>query len=418
MLAVFGGSLIAVPAINKLKGLGYKVLVVDGNIDCPGRSVADYFVHQDFSDIQATQDALRPHHLKGIMPLNDFSIGAAAAVAREHGLPGWGEYTETCLRSKIEMKKAWINAGLSTARAIYGSVREILDGQIQDWDFWPCVVKPSFSGGGSRGVFIANNWQEIRNQLAKVGEKYLDRKLVIEEFIEGSEHTLEVVVFRGNSTLLSISDKQNYAGSHTVVQNLYFPGPVGSKYRDCLEPLVVAAARALRADSGALHFEVILRSDEPYLLEVGGRPGGGLNFHPICEISTGFNYPAILASILTGNSPDLTRGPNKCLAWKYFPVGSGIIKSIDGLEELKSQPDLIDAFIYEKVGSHRFEQEELKSQPDLIDAFIYEKVGSHRFELNDDLSRPGYVLVEGSTISEANERADHYINTVKFNVNP
>lgn len=393
MLAVFGGSLIAVPAINKLKSLGYKVLVVDGDLNCPGHEVSDYFVHQNFSDIEETQDALRPHHLIGVMPLNDFSIGAASTIARERGLPGWSLYTEICLRSKIEMKKAWINAGLLTARAVYGSVREILDGQIQEWDFWPCVVKPSFSGGGSRGVFIANNWQEIRSQLAKVREKYLDHKLVIEEFIEGSEHTLEVVVFRGDPKLLSISDKKNYAGSNTVVQNLYFPGPVGSKYRDLLESTVIAATKALRADNGALHFEVILRGDEAYLLEVGGRPGGGLNFHPICEISTGFNYPAILAAILTGNSPDLTRGAKKCLAWKYFPVGSGILKSIDGFEELKSKPDLVDAFIYEKIGAHRF-------------------------KLNDDLSRPGYVLVKGDSISQASKKADFYINSVKFNINP
>jgi len=85
-----------------------------------------------------------------LMPLNDFSIGIASRIARERGLPGWSHYTEICLYSKIEMKKAWINAGLLTARAVYGSVQEILDGQILEWDFWPCVVKPSFSGGGSR----------------------------------------------------------------------------------------------------------------------------------------------------------------------------------------------------------------------------------------------------------------------------
>jgi hypothetical protein len=271
-------------------------------------------------------------------------------------------------------------------------VQEILDGQILEWDFWPCVVKPSFSGGGSRGVFIANNWQEIRSQLAKVREKYLDHKLVIEEFIEGSEHTLEVVVFRGDPILLSISDKKNYEASNTIVQNLYFPGPVGSKYRDRLESSVFAATKALRADNGALHFELILSGDEVYLLEVGGRPGGGLNFHPICEISTGLNYPSILASRLTGNSPDLTRGEKKCLAWKYFPSGDGILKSIDGFEKLKSQPDLVDAFIYEKIGAPRF-------------------------ELNDDLSRPGYVLVKGDSISNASKKADYYINSIKFNVN-
>ena len=50
------------------------------------------------------------------------------------------------------------------------------------------MIKPAFSGGGSRGVFVAQNWDEARVQLEKLRNKYLDSDVVIEEFIYGTEH--------------------------------------------------------------------------------------------------------------------------------------------------------------------------------------------------------------------------------------
>ena len=288
-LAILGGNLMACPAIRRLQEHGHRVLVVDGNPDSPAKAVADRFVHQDFSDLVAVCQKLRDIVLSGVMPLNDFAIATASALARERGLPGWSEFAETCVRSKVAMKNTWAAAGLPTASYVVAAVGDLLAGTLPPWDTWPCVVKPSFSGGGSRGVFVASDWAEVRQGLSAVQTKYLDGDVLIEEFVAGTEHTLEVLVCRGEPRLLSISDKENYAGSATVVQNLYFPGPIGNAHRHLLEPLVYDACRAMRLTDGTTHFEVMLCNDETYLLEVGGRPGGGINFHPICELSTGYD---------------------------------------------------------------------------------------------------------------------------------
>jgi biotin carboxylase len=394
MLAVLGSNAMTLPAIRRLQDHGHAVLVVDGNAESPARRVADAFIHQDFSDVNATVDCLRNVPLTGILPLSDFALATAGHVARDRDLPGWTARTESCVRSKVAMKRAWIDAGLPTARMICLSVDDVLSGAPLEWQSWPCIVKPSFSGGGSRGVFLARDWDAVRAGVTAARKKYLDGMVLIEDFIEGTEHTLEVVVHRGEPFLLSISDKENYPGSATVVQNLYFPGPIGHAHRAMLEPLALAGARAIGATDGALHFEILLRHGEPYLLEVGGRPGGGLNFHPICELSTGFDYPGILAAIATGNQPSFQRKPAACLAWHYFPAGDsaiGTLLSIDGFDELHEQLDVVEAEVYETIG-----------QP--------------RRPLDDDLSRPGYVLVRADTIEAARARARHLVNQVQFHV--
>lgn len=391
MLAVLGGNAMALPAIRRIQEHGHAVVALDGNASSPARNVADAFLHQDFSNVGATVDNLRDQPLTGIIPLNDFAIAAAATVARDRGLPGWGVQAESCLRSKGVMKQAWIDAGLPTAKVLCLGVDQVLNGAPHEWSSWPCVVKPSFSGGGSRGVFVARDWEQVRAGVGAARAKYLDDRVLIEEFIEGTEHTLEVTVCRGEPVLLSISDKENYAGSATIVQNLSFPGPIGHAHREKLEPLALAAARAIGATDGALHFEIILRRGQPYLLEVGGRPGGGLNFHPICEISTGFDYPGILAAIATGRKPSYDRKPSAHLAWHYFPAGTGTLLSVDGLDEVRMQSDVVAAEVYEAIG-----------QP--------------RRTLDDDLCRPGYVLVRADTTETARARARRLVNQVHFHV--
>jgi biotin carboxylase len=388
-LAILGGNLMACPAVRRLQEHGHRVLVVDGNPDSPARAVADRFVHQDFSDLAAVRQKLLDIALSGVMPLNDFAIATASALARERGLPGWSEFAETCVRSKVAMKNAWAAAGLPSARYVVATVGDLLAGALPFWDIWPCVVKPSFSGGGSRGVFVAADWAEVRQGLSAVQTKYLDGGVLIEEFVAGTEHTLEVLVCRGEPRLLSISDKENYPGSATVVQNLYFPGPIGNAHRHLLEPLVYDACRAMRLTDGTAHFEVMLRNREAYLLEVGGRPGGGINFHPICELSTGYDYPGLLGAVLTGRKPDFSHKVPSHLAWHYFPSGSGVLQAVLGFEALRADSQVVDAMLYEEIGKPRM-------------------------DLRDDLARPGYVLVRADSHGLAKAHAQALVSTLRF----
>lgn len=388
-VVILGGNRMACPAISRIQQHGFHVIAVDGNDQAAARDVADRFIHQNFSDVAGTEAALAGVDFDGIVPLNDFAVHSAAHIARERKLPGWNDFAERCFVSKVAMKQCWIENGLPTPRCAFTTVAQLIAGRFPDWDMWPAVVKPAFSGGGSRGVFVAKDWKDARAQLGQVENAYLDGEVVIEEFVRGSEHTLEVLICRGTPTLLSISDKENYAGSDTVVQRLFFPGPIGHSYREKLEQLVFAACRAMQLSDGTTHFEVLIRDGEPCLLEVGGRPGGGLNLHPICEISTGYDYPGLLAAVLTGSPTNFERRPIEHLAWSYFPRGDGVLTAVDGFAGLKDESDVVEAELYEEVGKARF-------------------------DLRNDLARPGYVLVKSASAIEARRRAEKLVAGVRF----
>jgi biotin carboxylase len=388
-VVVLGGNQMALPAVERIRERGFAVIAVDGNAAAPAGRVADEFVHQNFTDVDGTVRALADFSFDGVVPLNDFAIHAASRIAHDRKLPGWNEFAERCFTSKAALKRAWMAGGLPTARCAFATVPELMARRFPNWAIWPAVVKPSFSGGGSRGVFVARDWDEVHVRLSQVLDAYLDRDVVIEEYIKGTEHTLEVLVCRGTPTLLSISDKENYPESDTVVQKLYFPGPVGNSFRSRLTRLIAAATESMRLTDGTTHFEVLIRDGEPFLLEVGGRPGGGLNLHPICELSTGYDYPGLLADVLTGGEPNFRRKPAEHLVWHYFPAGNGELISVSGFDQVKNEPDVVDAMVYEEVGKPRL-------------------------DLRNDLARPGYVLVRSRSAAHARDRASALVQRVKF----
>jgi biotin carboxylase len=392
-LLVLGGNRMAVPAIEVLEAGGYRTFALDRSPEAPARHRASRFLAVDFSDTEATRAAVAAVELVGVMPLNDFAVRTAAALAAERGLRGVTAAVARRLTNKVAMKLAWDEAHLPTAAWTWTKKADILAGHFPAWTRFPCIVKPAFSGGASRGVGRAQNWAEVRAIVETDAATYLDPELVIEEYIAGTEHTVEMVVADGEYHLLSISDKQNYPDSYTVVQRLAFPGPIGHTHRQAIERLVVASARALGIDFAATHTELMIRDGQPYLLEVGGRPGGGINFHPICWLSAGYCYPLILAAVLTGGTVDLARGPQHHLAWEYFDHRLGVVREIRGFEKLRREPDVVDLDLYEEPGRPALDK-------------------------RDDLARPGFVLVKAPSLDQARARAHQLAASVEFDIAP
>ena len=157
-LAVLGGSLLSCPAIKKLEKLGYKVLLIDGDKNAPAKKYVSKFVNVDFSDTSKTLASIKNFDLEGIISLNDFGVLTASTIANEKGLKGWSLESANLLINKKKMKEKWIRDGLKTARFACLKISQIIDYEFIVWDCYPCIVKPNFSGGGSRGVALVKDF--------------------------------------------------------------------------------------------------------------------------------------------------------------------------------------------------------------------------------------------------------------------
>lgn len=390
-IAVLGGNTMAMPAVKHLRESGYKVIVLDKKPCADSYAIASETIVADLYNPSEVINSLKKYKLDAVMALNDFAVRSASAASKEFKLPGFSAEAAENVLQKSRMKKLWIDAGLKTAYSKSFNAKNVMSGKKIDWEFFPCILKPSFAGGASRGVYFIRSLEELRNKLKESLKFYLADEFLLEEYIEGTEHTVEVLIHDGNTTIISISDKKNYENSYTIVQKLYFPGETGHRHKEEITRIVDKACKVLGLNFGSAHFEIIISDNNVYLLEVGGRPGGGLNFFPIGYISTGYDYPLELARILSGKPPLLERHTQTYqLGWYFWSSPLGILKEVKGIEDVKKNPSVIACELLVREGQ--------MLTPDF----------------KNDMERPGYILVKGKDKKEVDDLINYMAPKVEF----
>lgn len=390
-IVILGGNKLAHPAISHITNLGFHTIVVDQNISEELKKICSETIQINFLDSKKLINSLKNKSFEAIIPLNDFAVLSAAISIEYFGLIGYSVEAAKNVSEKFRLKSCWIKNRIKTPYSITISV-ENFKSVIEKWNIYPCILKPSFAGGGSRDVLYCNNSQELFQNYKSIKSKY--NKILLEEFIYGSEHSAEVLVSGGNVNIISISDKFNYSFSNTVVQDLIFPSKIGILKIEHLKELFWKACKSLGIKNGAAHFEFIInQNNEIYLLELGGRPGGGLNFFPISYISNGIDYPYHLINILLDKNTAIGdfEVKNK-LCWHFFKIYNGVLDEVLGLNEVLSHKDVVKADIFVKIGDFR------------------------NGNLENDLQRTGYVLFTYESDKDLNQKIKLFDKVLKFKV--
>ena len=97
---------------------------------------------------------------------------------------------------------------------------------------FPCISKPT-DNSGSRGVMLIHNEKELRDAVAYSSENGRSGGVIIEEFLQGNEVSVEVMVLNGKPTVLNVTDKLTTGAPHFVEMGHSQPSrlPAGSKVR-------------------------------------------------------------------------------------------------------------------------------------------------------------------------------------------
>lgn len=333
-LLLLGAGRLNLPAARAMSRVA-RVIAVDSKpfeaIDEPGFKT----VALDFSDQAALLRFAKSELIDGVYPFSDHGIRPAAMLTAALDLVGLqGEVAENFL-DKSRMRELWRRNRLSQPEfAIVQDLQPAL--QAANRIGYPVIIKPASSGGGGRGVFRVDSDEALSQYYPQAVEqnRYSDR-ILIEKFVAGVESSLELIVVEGQATLLAISTKVKPESASQVATEIVYPGELSDVVVDRIRDLCTRAAHALGIVSGVTHFEVITTAEGiPYLVEVGGRVGGGHTFHPIASHVSGINYPELLACLFLRRFDEvrqrLSHGVGTRGAVYAFPVTerSGTIASI------------------------------------------------------------------------------------------
>lgn len=303
-LAVIGASYLQLPLIKKARGLGIETHCFAWADGAVCRDEADYFYPVSVLDKESILEHCRQIGIDGITTIaTDIAVPTISYVAAALGLPANSMETAMKATDKGLMRQAFLDYGCAVPRF---AVLDSTDTRRPDIAF-PVIVKPS-DRSGSRGVARVDKPDQLEAALKVALAESITGRAVVEEFIEGTEISIESISYDGNHYILAVTDKVTTGAPHFVEVAHHQPGslPFVIKQRCIAETL--KALDALGIKNGAGHTEIKITADgQPYLIETGARMGGDFIGSHLVPLSTGYDFLKGVIEVALGKFtiPDL-----------------------------------------------------------------------------------------------------------------
>jgi biotin carboxylase len=245
----------------------------------------------------------------GVVCWGDGPVLAAAHIARALSLPGGDPAAVQRCRDKHETRVLLEAAELPQPRSLaVNTLDEALD--AADQIGYPAIIKPR-SYGGSFGVVrvdspadLVDRFAFTRNTADPHGPSF-DVPVLVEEYVEGPEISVDAVVRDGWVTPLFVARK--------VLGYPPYCEEIGH-YVDAADPLLTSPEltrllgnihAVLGFTHGVTHTEFKLTPAGAKLIEVNARAGGDLIPH-LGMRATGIDPGVVTAAVALGREPDLT----------------------------------------------------------------------------------------------------------------
>ena len=203
-IVIIGANEFQNPLIIRAKELGYVTHVFAWQADDVGEFSADYFYPVSIIEKERILDICRVIEPVGIVSIaSDLAAITVNYVAEALGLVGNGMESALTATNKHLMRRAFEKAGLPSCRSIL--VDEDFDLNTLDISF-PVIVKPT-DRSGSRGIFKVNAAEDLAAAVAFAREPSFEKKVLVEEFAEGREYSIEYISYQGEHHFLACTEK-------------------------------------------------------------------------------------------------------------------------------------------------------------------------------------------------------------------
>lgn len=390
-LLVLAAGLLQIPVIKKAREKGYYVIATDGDSHAPGLQFADAPVVINITSEELMLDLARREQIDGVIhPCSEVSMNVMGRINDELHLHGISRDTALRATNKHLMREAFESFGAPSPMSF------CTDQETEGWRIFSSfggkvILKPS-RNSGSRGVAevepgaVRGVFSEL---FMRAKDESRDASVMIEQFIEGPEFSVEIIVWNGEVHVLQVTDKKTTEAPYFVELGHNQPSLFPSSIVDAVKDAAVRGVKALGLNDCAAHAEVKVQDGLAYLMEIGARLGGDFISTELTHLSSGIDMVAAAIDVALGIEPDLAPKSNpQGVAIRYFTPKPGRVLAI--------------------------ENEDAMSRPDVYDAEIYVKPGDVVREVKSSLDRSGHAIVTAPTASQAIDLADHLISAVKI----
>ena len=396
-MMILGASALQVPAIKKAKEMGYEVISVDYDPEAVGFALADVKLVVSTLD---QEEVLRQARIYNpdiiITSTSDGPVRTAAYVNEKMGKQPDLSYEDSlCATIKSHMRDRLKECNVPIPQ-FYAVNNEKEFAQAVTEIKGDMIVKPA-DNAGSRGVVLLKKDsvtgktqpEDSISVYEYSKENSRNGIVMVEEFMEGEEVSVEAMTVNGETTIITITDKLTTPPPYFVELGHAEPSRHPVELQEKIKEITKQAVAAIRLQNGPSHTEVKLTKDGPKIVELAARLGGDFITSKLVPLSTGVDMVGNSVILATGGTVDLTKKWDKGAAIRFIPGETGTITSIDISEDVYQQPGIEEIVLYKKAGD-----------------------GVNGTRSSND--RVGHVITIGDNAEEAIKRAEAAIEKISI----
>lgn len=190
---------------------------------------------------------------------------------------------------------------------------------------YPIYMKKVISSG-SRDQRTAHNKEDLI--------QYWQPDFLIEQNITGEELSIESFVFEGEIIFTNITTYHKHHVSNIA------PGLFSSADQERILEFNKKVLKAFKVQSGMAHIECFLQPNQILFGEIAIRPPGGF-LMKLIQKSYGFDPWQAYYDTMIGQKPQVQTSPKGFSSVWILHPGEGKVQSIEGLEEIIKDPNLV-----------------------------------------------------------------------------
>ena len=391
-LMILGAGILQLPAIEKARDMGLDVIVLDRDPDAVGFRVSGIKKELISTiDTPAILETARHYHIDGIMTLaSDMPMQSVAAVCHDMGLTGISEDTALKATNKAYMRDALKqhNVPIPLYFRVKGREEYLKAVQTIIDKGYKCIIKPA-DNSGSRGVCLLETGSDLNKVYDYTLQYSRGGEIVVEEFMEGPEVSVETLAENGLVHVLQITDKLTTGAPYFVEMGHNQPSCLDDDIKRKIADVAIAANKAIGIENGPSHTEIKVTKEGPKIVELGARLGGDCITTHLVPLSTGIDMVQACIHIALGEKAAIQNSMSRGAAIRYFQAPNGVIKKISGLEEAARITGVVQVSVVHGPG---------------------EVAG----EIKSSNDRTGFIIAEADTPQEAVQLCEEAITKIRI----
>ncbi len=277
--------------------------------------------------IAVAKDWHAQERFDGVITFSESTVTTVAAVADALGLPGIGVPAAVQCRNKLLMRQAHERAGAPIPGYRYVDTEAAAVAAGETFGY-PVILKPTM-GAGSNYVFRVDDADEMRLRFGQAiagiekmfwatsepdGLELGPQGLIVESFLDGKEYLIEALAWDDEVYLGSVVDRITAEGATFDDDVHHAPTTLPPDALAKVHRAVRLGAHAQGLRRSVMHAEVRFHHDEPHLLEIAARVGGG-GLDKIARLSADYDPIRAVVDVARGVKPRVRH---------YQPTGTHI----------------------------------------------------------------------------------------------